>query len=226
MNFYYADSSNQPIGPVTVEQLNAFFQKGEINLDTFILVEGTSDWQAYRTIAPVSTPPARTPVPVQVVRAPQLASQPIAADRAIQRCPFCAEDISAAAKKCKHCGETLDVTMRVAEEARRGQSNRPNVYMNAGGGAASAAAYAHSRPRVVVIRNQKSGIFAALLNLLLPGLGYMYCGRVLLGILAFVLTVAVVAATLGVGALVMYPILFIDGFLAAGRANNNVITIA
>jgi ABC-type transport system involved in cytochrome bd biosynthesis fused ATPase/permease subunit len=32
-------------------------------------------------------------------------------------CPFCAEQIQAAAKKCRHCGEYLDVTMRKAQEA-------------------------------------------------------------------------------------------------------------
>tara|TARA_B100000678_G_scaffold151939_1_gene126871 strand:+ start:2746 stop:3105 length:360 start_codon:yes stop_codon:yes gene_type:complete len=34
-------------------------------------------------------------------------------------CPICDEDISARAKKCRHCGETLDVSMRKAEEAMR-----------------------------------------------------------------------------------------------------------
>lgn len=34
-------------------------------------------------------------------------------------CPFCGEDVLATAKKCKHCGEILDVAMRSADEARR-----------------------------------------------------------------------------------------------------------
>jgi len=28
------------------------------------------------------------------------------------KCPYCAEVIAAAAKKCKHCGEFLDETLR------------------------------------------------------------------------------------------------------------------
>jgi hypothetical protein len=36
-----------------------------------------------------------------------------------KRCPFCAEAILLEAKKCKHCGETLDAALRAAEEAAR-----------------------------------------------------------------------------------------------------------
>ena len=38
------------------------------------------------------------------------------------RCPICDEDISARAKKCRHCGETLDPSLRVAEEASKQRS--------------------------------------------------------------------------------------------------------
>jgi hypothetical protein len=50
-------------------------------------------------------------------------------------CPFCAEMISGRAKKCRHCGETVDVAMRKAEEAMRASERSSHVYMNAGGGA-------------------------------------------------------------------------------------------
>jgi hypothetical protein len=49
-------------------------------------------------------------------------------------CPFCAEDVLADAKKCKHCGETIDVALRAAEDAKRSAASAPNVFMNAGGG--------------------------------------------------------------------------------------------
>jgi TM2 domain-containing membrane protein YozV len=85
---------------------------------------------------------------------------------------------------------------------------------------------ANSRgPTAIVVGGGKSGLFAAFLNLLIPGLGYMYCGRVFLGIIAFIFTVVIVVVTFGVGALVMYPILIIDGFLCAGRANRRIVYI-
>ena len=54
----------------------------------------------------------------------------------LKECHFCAEKIKVNAKKCKHCGETIDILLRVAEEAKN-SNNSPNVYMNAGGGASS-----------------------------------------------------------------------------------------
>ena len=34
-------------------------------------------------------------------------------------CPFCVSQIPAQAKKCRHCGETLDHTMRALEDLKR-----------------------------------------------------------------------------------------------------------
>ena len=85
---------------------------------------------------------------------------------------------------------------------------------------------ANSRgPTAIVVGGGKSGLVAAILNLMIPGLGYMYCGRIFLGIFAFILTVVIVVGTVGVGALIMYPILIIDGFLCAGRANRRIVYI-
>lgn len=53
-------------------------------------------------------------------------------------CPFCGEDILNEAKKCKHCGETVDVALRAAEEAKKSASSAPHVFMNAGGGGGGA----------------------------------------------------------------------------------------
>lgn len=50
---------------------------------------------------------------------------------ATQECPFCCEQIPARAKKCRHCGETVDVALRKAEEALRFSERQGNVYMNA-----------------------------------------------------------------------------------------------
>lgn len=60
-------------------------------------------------------------------------------------CDFCGEKVLAVAKKCKHCGEILDVVLRAAADART--VAQPNVFMNAGGGAATQIPK-HSFPHV------------------------------------------------------------------------------
>lgn len=47
-------------------------------------------------------------------------------------CPFCMELIHPQAKKCRHCNETLDVTLRAAQEAQRSShgGGQPNIVIN------------------------------------------------------------------------------------------------
>ena len=52
------------------------------------------------------------------------------ANTATKTCPFCMEQINAEAKKCKHCGEILDVVMREMENLKRNQSNQQLVINN------------------------------------------------------------------------------------------------
>lgn len=53
-------------------------------------------------------------------------------------CPYCAESIKPAAKKCLHCGEILDAQLRDIQ-ALKNKQDQPNVFMNAGGGGGAAA---------------------------------------------------------------------------------------
>lgn len=77
---------------------------------------------------------------------------------------------------------------------------------------------------LLVESRKKSGGVAALLNLFLPGAGYMYCGRWALGIFAFFFVIALMVSSLGVAAIGLIFMLIIDGFLCAGRYNRDLIT--
>jgi hypothetical protein len=76
---------------------------------------------------------------------------------------------------------------------------------------------------LLVDSKKKSGPVAALLNLFLPGAGYAYCGRWVLGIVAFFMVIAMLVASLGFAAVGIALILLIDGFLCAGRYNKQLV---
>jgi TM2 domain-containing membrane protein YozV len=101
-----------------------------------------------------------------------------------QKCPFCAELVAAEAKKCKHCGETICVALRAAEEAKRAAtSNGQQVFMNAGGGSAATSG-STSTGNGIQLTKTKSRAVAALLAFFFGGLGFhkFYLGQIGWGI--------------------------------------------
>ena len=57
----------------------------------------------------------------------------------LAECPFCAETISLHARKCKHCGEMLDPTLRASAEAQRASGGVQIVNVVEGGRASASA---------------------------------------------------------------------------------------
>jgi len=76
----------------------------------------------------------RAPVGGRQPATPRVAAPENRPDDTYAECPFCAEQVLARAKKCRHCGETIDAALRKAEEAMRSLDRPSTVYMNAGGG--------------------------------------------------------------------------------------------
>lgn len=65
--------------------------------------------------------------------------------------------------------------------------------------------------------SQKSVVLAVLLNLFIPGLGYIYMGRVLLGVAAFFLAVPAIIVTYGLGWFGWALIMSIDMLILKSR---------
>lgn len=66
-------------------------------------------------------------------------------------CPFCAERIAKRAKKCRYCHETVDITLRMAEEAVRAKSLSGNIYVNSTATANISGPYRPAKSRGVAI---------------------------------------------------------------------------
>lgn len=49
-NYFYADVQSQPKGPYSLEQLSALEASGEITADTFVIVEGASEWKTWGVV--------------------------------------------------------------------------------------------------------------------------------------------------------------------------------
>lgn len=81
---------------------------------------GPAPRQAIKPPPPVPRPPAE--LVVEVVPGADAVAVPAAPP--YKPCPFCSEQIRADARRCKHCGETLDPALRAAEEERRDTDRR------------------------------------------------------------------------------------------------------
>jgi TM2 domain-containing membrane protein YozV/glutaredoxin len=125
---------------------------------------------------------------------------------ATKECPFCSEQVMVMAKKCKHCGEIIDVALRAAEEARKAAdrgSHAPQVFMNAGGGsssAASSAAAASGSALDGLPEATKSRWVAALLAIFLGlfGVHKFYLGQAGQGILYLIFCWTAIPFFLGI----------------------------
>ena len=181
MKYHYANASNEATGPVDMAELNELFNKGEIKHDTNILPDGADAWRSYGSFLAVASPPTNSTLTPPLHAAPPQH----AVAEATQRCPYCSETVFASAKKCRHCGEILDVALRAAEEAKKGSSpHQPMVFMNAGGGGGGSSAAASAVGGGMGLTKTKSRLMAAILAFLLGGIGIhkFYLGQTAMGV--------------------------------------------
>jgi hypothetical protein len=119
------------------------------------------------------------------------------------KCPACNTKFRAPISRCENCGIVFLKYRKQGAETPKDTNRRDKI---------------KGKTIQELKENRKSGAMAAGLNLVIPGAGYMYCGRWFLGIIALVFVVAMVMA-FPPAAFGLVLVLVLDGFLAAGRHN-------
>jgi hypothetical protein len=120
MNFYYSIDGTVVAGPCTLSELTSYFELGMIPNTTQVCQEGAQVWQPLTTVlATVSPRPAQTAIAPEIIQRQTVhSSSPTDFNTtATKACPMCGEEILIAAKKCKHCGEFLDASLRATPSA-------------------------------------------------------------------------------------------------------------
>jgi hypothetical protein len=184
-------------------------------------------------VTPTSPPVAAVHVPQPVVMAVN-----VAREEAMSRCPYCGEDIRAIAKKCKHCGEIIDPTLRDQEALKRevedlrrnpSQPQAPMVFNIAGGSASSSSS--SSAAAVVSMRPSSRRSVRSFPHLMHFVLTFFTCGAWLpIWILHYTLHLiasgqnALLVA--GVGIPVVVCMIFVGLVLAAAVVGNKPATTA
>lgn len=132
--------------------------------------------------------------------------------------------LTAPARFCTKCGRPTPASDPACPYCNPSVRDQLNIGVSVSSGEDT------SRAKLQYEAEKKSGWLAAFLNLIFPGAGYAYCGRWILGVFVFLLFVALWAGALDLwlpAPIIWFgllPIVFIDGFLAAGRYNKDLMT--
>lgn len=190
--WYYA-LSDERLGPFSARELKALAEAGDIAPETLVWKHGFKDWVPARKIKNLFSSEARNAAVVLEALAG------LSHGTAMKACPFCAEDINANARKCRHCGELIPTGSQIAcPSCRRVFPPGTKLCVACGydfrSGQRHAVAQTRSTPSGYVgarVRQSgasmggKSKLAAVLLALFLGGLGAhkFYLGSHLMGVL-------------------------------------------
>jgi len=171
---FFLKTGSKILGPLSMAQIESLQARGRLKAE-YVISKDKKTWQSVdQFFFSREEPPAFLPESLSTDH------QELSADFLTPRlspstltmsCPYCAESISIEAKKCRHCGEFLDPSLRAANQMAQ-----------------------HSIPTKNASVPPKSDAVAGCLGFLLGPVGLWYKGQWAAGfawiVMAFLMTIA------------------------------------
>ena len=199
--------NGQPQGPVSKSVIMSLFTSGQLTASDSLWREGMDDWQPLSSVPEFSNA-LQVPQSVQV---PQNVQVPQPGSRF---CTHCGAPCQVNQAVCLKCGMSLDLP----PAAGNNYGNQGNNYGNQIPQSNSNLIYPSSPPKDPLLMGLLSGCCIA-------GLGQIVLGQVVKGIVLIVVAILLAAATAGISALFMFPLMGIDAYLVAKKLKNgNAVT--
>lgn len=181
---WYVKQNDKTHGPFSSSQLKQLADADKIDRDTAVRKSADGRWAAARHVKGLFesrevTSVTDAPLPKRLPEEQIVEALPMPLRRI--PCPICGEEIAETAVKCRFCNEYLD---------GRPQPPPPPLQQNVAVAPASQPSISMNVVQQVQMPHQRWNPPAAMfLSFLIPGLGQMYKGQVLNGLLWLIITV-------------------------------------
>lgn len=191
---WHVDHANKTRGPFSSSQLKQLAKQSKINRDTKVRLGKDGKWTAAGKVKGLFESTELTPVSKPSPPAVKEAAVPVVAGEVFTKqtslvvarmpCPMCGEEIAETAVKCRHCNEFLDGRSQPQQQAPQ------QVYVAPAPQAPEPSVNVSVVQQVGMSHKRWSRLVAVILSFIIPGLGQLYKGQPINGLVWFVLTVA------------------------------------